>query len=79
MWEGVALEIQYGIHDMFEHFGSGDGAFFGHVTYQQDGYTALLGPALQASCALPHLADAACCRIQIVHMCCLDGIHDERL
>ncbi len=55
----LALEIQHGIDHVFEHTGTGEGAFLGHMTDQNNGDIALLGDPDHFLRRGPDLSDAA--------------------
>ena len=74
--EGLALEVEDGIHDMLQHARPGDGAVLGDVAGDEDGGLGLLGPAHQPEGALAHLGDAAGRGIQLGQKNGLYGIHD---
>ena len=55
----IALEIQHGIHDVFQHARTGQLAIFGHVPHQHYGRPAGLGQAREMRRTLAHLRHAA--------------------
>ena len=55
----VALELEHGVDDVFEHFGSGDGAFFVDVADENDARSSALGVLEQLLCAFANLCEAA--------------------
>src|SRR5439155_731755 len=55
----VALKVQDGIHDVFQHAGSGQLAFLGDVAHDEHAHVAALRHAHQVCRTLPHLTDAS--------------------
>ena len=68
----VALELQHGIHDMFQHLGTGQCPLLIDMADQYHGDVALLGEFQQQRGALAHLRDAAG---RTVHSLCHDGLY----
>ena len=68
----VALELQHGIHDMFQHLGAGQCPLLIDMADQYHGNIALLGEFQQQRGALAHLRDAAG---RTVHGLCHDGLY----
>ena len=73
----VALKLEHGIDNVFQHLGTGNGTFLGDVAYEYDGGTALLGILEQGGCTLAYLGDGAGRGIDIVAGHGLDGIDNE--
>ena len=73
----LALEIEDGIHDVFEHFGPRERAFFGDVPDEEEGDPARLCDAHELCGAFAHLPDAARRRTQSLGVDRLDGVDDD--
>ena len=78
----LALEIEDGIHDVFEHFGPRERAFFGDVPDEdvpdeEEGDPARLCDAHELCGAFAHLPDAARRRTQRLGVDRLDGVDDD--
>src|SRR5579883_562358 len=54
-----AFEVENGVGDVFQGFGTGNGAFFGDVADDEDGDMAAFGKLHQLQGAFAYLADAA--------------------
>ena len=73
----LALEIEDGVHDVFEHFGPRERAFFGDVPDEEEGDPARLCDAHELCGAFAHLSDAARRRAQRLGVDRLDGVDDD--
>ncbi len=75
----IALEIEHGIHHVFEHARPGERALLGHVPDQEHRDTGLLGKAHQLCGALADLRHRAGRRLQGLGIERLDGIQHHHL
>ena len=73
----LALEIENGIHDVFEHFGPRERALLGDVPNEEEGDPARLCDAHELCGAFAHLSDAARRRTQSLGVDRLDGVDDD--
>jgi hypothetical protein len=75
----VAFELEHGVNDMFQHFGSCQRAFLGDMAYEHDGRVALFGVFEQGRGAFAHLGDAAGRTLCGFGGNGLYGVHDEQV
>lgn len=52
-----SLHVQHHIHNVLQHFGTGNVPRFGHMAHQEDGDVVLLGYMQQRCCTLSHLQE----------------------
>ena len=78
---GIPLEIEYGVHHMFQDPGAGESPVLGDMADDEDRDAAPLGQGHELAGALPDLADATWGRFQRIGVHGLNGIHhhDPRL
>ena len=73
----VALELQNGVHNVLQHFRSGERTFLGYVPDNDKRRVGLLGK-LQDTCgALPHLRQRADGCLYCLRADSLDRIHND--
>jgi hypothetical protein len=75
----VALEIEHGIHDVFEHARPGQRALLGHVADQDDRDAGLFGQAGELRCAFAHLRDRPGRRTELLRPQGLDRVDHRHL
>ncbi len=71
---GLSLNIENGVHHMFQHFGPCDKPLFGHMADEKDGNGEVLGKVKQSARCLSDLADGSGCGRKLRRINHLDRI-----
>ena len=73
----VALELEYGIHDMFQYLGAGYASFLIDMPDKDDRRMRFLGKAQDGGGTFPYLGDAPRRRFKGFGRNCLYGVDDD--
>src|SRR5436190_20004818 len=71
------FKIENGVGNVFKSLGTGDGAFFGDVTNDENRRKSVFSQLHQLECAFPHLADTARSGRQMTGEDSLDRVNDD--